>query len=183
MALGATGHRQSVTQGAPCTVCRHPRIAEIDADLSYGPTSGYTRTARIYQLKVDAVRRHKMNGHVTNQSLNKPVNIAVTPGSAPLSAVESLSATLHALNGIDTADMTPRELNLHTDLKRKVAVDLAKYQVAIDKEGPAQRELRALEEMVIAGDEALENYPEARAAVAHAISQWKARRSQEDEGS
>ncbi len=126
-----------MTAGAPCTVCKHPRVAEIDADLSFGPTSGYTRVSRIYQLHVDAVRRHKMNGHVTRQSLNKPpVSVAqsVPPTSmTPLSAVESLNATLQALNAVYTTDMSARELNIHTDLKRKVAVDLAKYQAYLNQ--------------------------------------------------
>lgn len=172
-----------MTVGAPCTVCAHPRRAEIDSDLSYGPTSGYARVAGTYALHKDAVRRHKVNGHVQKQAPAK----APAPSAAsftPLSAVESLSATLQALNEVDTAGMSPRELNIHVDLKRKVAVDLAKYQVAVDREGPAQKELRALEEMVIAGDEALERFPEARAAVAHAVAIWKARREAgEQEGS
>jgi hypothetical protein len=181
-----------MTGGAACTVCAHPRVAEIDADLSFGPTSGYTRIAGIYSLRKDAVRRHKMNGHVRPQGagassspLPPPPEGADLGSIMPKSAVEILSQTLDELSKVDTAGMSARELNVHVDLKRKVAVDLAKYQVAVDREGPAQKELRALEEMVIAGDEALERFPEARKAVADAVRDWKARREagEAEEGS
>lgn len=161
-----------MTGGASCTVCAHPRIAEIDADLSFGPTSGYTRIAGIYSLRKDAVRRHKLNGHVVLAKAAAPQ----APGAPPVSAVDSLSSALAALEAVETKDMTTREYTVHVDLKRKVAVDLAKYQVAVDREGPAQKELRALEEMVLAGDEALEKFPEARRAVGQAVAEWKARR-------
>lgn len=162
--------------GAQCTVCAHPRRAEIDADLSFGPTSGFTRVAGIYGLQKDAVRRHKVNGHVQRQSL-APQAAPPDPGEAAPSAVEVLAETLKQLSGVDVSGMSDRERNVHVDLKRRVAVDLAKYQVAVDREGPAQKELRALEEMVIAGDEALERFPDARAAVARAVAEWKARRA------
>jgi hypothetical protein len=172
----------------PCTVCRHPRIAEIDADLLDPVRSGYARIAGAYSLRKDAVRRHKLNGHVAG---SRPAAVArVVAGTgpsraeprgsgdgAPISAVESLSASLRDLEAVDTSVLAPRELTVHVDLKRKVAVDLAKYQVAVDREGPAVRELRALEGMVLAGDEALERFPEARRAVAAAVAEWKARRS------
>ena len=169
---------RAVVAGAACTVCAHPRIEEIDADLLDPVMSGYSRIARVYSLRKDAVRRHKVNGHV-----GSPVPVVDLPDAPEqpevivLSAVDVLKATLQELGQVDTAGMSPRELNVHVDLKRKVAVDLAKYQVAVDREGPAQRELRALEEMVIAGDEALEKFPEARRAVAQAVAEWKARRA------
>lgn len=171
-----------MTAGAACTVCAHSRVGEIDSDLLDPVLSGYSRIARAYSLRKDAVRRHKLNGHVGVPFVAPP------PGAPPgevivLSAVDVLKETLRELGQVSTEGMSPRELNVHVDLKRKVAVDLAKYQVAVDREGPAQRELRALEEMVTAGDEALERFPEARRAVAQAVADWKARRAAPEEGS
>jgi hypothetical protein len=170
-----------MTGGARCTVCDHPRIAEIDANLSDPPMSGYTKNARIFGLRTDAVRRHKMNGHVVKP---KPPSAPQEPKEVealPMSAVEVLSKTLKELNAVDSSELSGRELNIHIDLKRKVAVDLAKYQVAIDREGPAVKELRALEEMVLIGDEVLERFPEARRAISQAVAEWKARRTADED--
>ena len=172
-----------MTGGAQCTVCAHPRIAEIDANLSDPPMSGYTKNARIFSLRTDAVRRHKMNGHVVKPSLRVTPSQPTEDTSITMSAVEVLSKTLKELNAVDSSELSGRELNIHIDLKRKVAVDLAKYQVAVDREGPAVKELRALEEMVIVGDEVLERFPEARKAIAQAVAEWKARRDTGEEGS
>ena len=186
-----------MTAGAACTVCRHPRVAEIDADLRDPVRSGYTRIAGIYSLRKDAVRRHKQNGHMVplksasqsdatisarNSSLAPEVpgsGDLSAPGAPRRTAVEVLEAMLAAFDATDTSEFSPRELNVYNENKRRTAVDLAKYQVAIDREGPAQKELRALEEMVILMDEALERFPEAREAVAVATHAWKANREKE----
>lgn len=177
-----------MTAGAACTVCASPRRAEVDADLSDPVLSGYTRTAAAYGLRKDAVRRHKLNGHVRPQAPSPPARNSAPPPPPPgsgeepepdardLTAVQVLEKLLRTMNATATDDMSPRELNVHRDTQRRVAVDLAKYQVAIDREGPAERELRALEGMMIAGDEALEAFPDARAAVALAVKRWKALR-------
>ncbi len=177
-----------MTAGAPCTVCASPNVSLIDIDLQTPGKDGYLRVARTYQLQKDAVRRHKINGHVRAQPVaarNSTLTPPPDPGDLPRrSAVEVLEKMLHEMEQRDTTDFTPRELNVYSENKRRTAESLAKHQVAQDREGPAQRELRALEEMVNAGDEALEHFPEARAAVALAIKDWKARRGQEEkEGS
>ncbi len=124
------------------------------------------------------INKHVIQPKVPSVSVQ---NAPQSGSQVPLSAVESLNASLQALEAVDTSGFSPREMTVHTDLKRRVAVDLAKYQIAIDREGPAQKELRALEEMVIAGDEALEKFPEARRAVAQAVAEWKLRRAYQQE--
>ena len=187
-----------MTAGAACTVCASPSVASVDADLLDPVRSGYRRIAAAYGLRHDAVRRHKINGHIRAPSAAVVAaatvaarNSTLPPQSVPSSmddaprrtAVEVLEAMLHQMETMDTSEFSPRELNVYSENKRRTAESLAKHQVAQDREGPAQRELRALEEMVIAGDEALEQFPEARAAVALAIKQWKARRVDAPEGS
>lgn len=166
----------TVRGGQRCTVCAHPRVSEIDAQLSVPETSGYTRLASTYGLQKDAVRRHKASGHVRGVASGTS---AAVDAIGDLTAVEVLEQLQRTLQATDTAGMSPRELNIHRDTQRRVAVDLAKYQVAVDREGPAQRELRALEEMVEVMDTALEGFPEARRAVATATHEWKARRGRE----
>lgn len=167
----------SLTGGAACTVCSHPRVAEIDADLLV-PTNGYSKLSRVWGVHREALSRHKRSGHVVPGRATAPQTLA-PQGSGDedeATAVEVLEEILRSLRKTDTSSFSPREKNTYTEQVRRTAESLAKYQQAQDREGPAQRELRALEEMHNEALDALESFPEARKAVARAIAQWKQRR-------
>lgn len=175
----------SVTGGAACTVCSHPRVAEIDADLLV-PTNGYAKLSRVWGVHREALSRHKRSGHVVPQRAlapRQPQTLAPLGSGEdedPKTAVEVLEEILRDLRKTDTSGFTPREKNTYTEQVRRTAESLAKYQQAVDREGPAQKELRALEEMHNLALDELERFPEARRAVAGAVAAWKARRGQEE---
>ena len=117
--------RSPVTSGQACTVCASPHLHEVDADLQVPHLSGYARIAGLYGLRKDAVRRHKINGHVRpprppSPAPPPPAGVEDASGDAvghvvAATAVEVLEQLLRVLGETPTDGMSPRELNVHRD--------------------------------------------------------------------
>jgi hypothetical protein len=157
-------------------------VQAIDLDLLL-PTNGYTKLAGKYGLNREALSRHKRGGHVVPPQAGPPrapQSLGSGDGDADKTAVEVLEELLRALRSRDTSGFSPREVNVYTESVRRTAESLAKYQQTVDREGPAQRELRALEEMHNLMLDVLERHPDAKREVATEVRAWKARRGQEE---
>ncbi len=137
--------------GRPCTVCRHPNVAEINRRLLMG--EGSTVLLRAYGLKEMAILRHRKNhlgvsaltnddrarlqGGTKGRRQRKPVQVTPTPQSIAaaqqLLPAENLLANLQRV-GIDVRaiaqgalqDKLPALALNGFDHERKALVDLIK---------------------------------------------------------
>lgn len=70
----------------PCSVCAHPKLAEINQALRNG--TSLRKVARQYDLSKDAVSRHKRHVSLTLAELKDTIDSLPEPGTAELTATD-----------------------------------------------------------------------------------------------
>ena len=157
-------------QPTTCATCLSTRAIDIDRGLLAGRS--IADLARMSGVHYDSIKRHRANGHIAAPSTASQL----APREGPVDSVASLEDILAQLDATDVSQMSARDRTQVQEQRRKTAESLSRARPPMDQEGPAQRALAALQEMVGVQDEVLELHPEAREAVAAAWLEWKRRR-------
>lgn len=162
-------------RGSGCSVCRSPRVEEVDQHLSAGKP--VYATVKLYGVSKGAVNRHVSNGHVKPPAAygpEVPAGDPTTPGDLQdVDPVASLQQQLNQLSRQDLSKMSPAQIAGHHEQARRVAESLSRTRPPVDREGPATRALKAAEELLRIYGEVTERHPEVREEVRVALHEWR----------
>ncbi len=155
-----------------CTVCRSPRVADVDADVAAGKTR--PSIAAAYGLSIHALHRHVKGGHgiaVGGASPSRSVKGAT--------ALDRARAVVEAMEKIDATKLGAHAQSMHAAEYRRALELMAKLEAAATArsgatEGEWERKYREAKEHVQLVARVLRGFPEAERAVADA---YRARRS------
>jgi hypothetical protein len=149
-----------------CRACAHPQLAGLDAMIVAGKTN--SQVARTFGISHDSVDRHVRGGHVLGMPAQRWASMPATPASPPkpdASGVEVLREALDALRAMDPRSLSPAAQIDRIDAVRRTAEALAKAEPAPSPAGVRVEDVTGLREQVARWYVALEQYPEARAAM------------------
>ncbi len=154
-----------------CSVCQHPDVADIDAELVRG-ISPYQLEARHSALSHDAIRRHKGGGHIPNKLLKAQAVEEVTAADVLLADIATIrAAAFRALDKAEESEDTPNLLRAIREARENVRV-LGELHGRLNA-GTTVNILIAPQVQALILD-ALDRYPEARLAVAEALAEIEA---------
>ncbi len=103
--------------GRPCTVCQHPELAEIDAEL-VTKRDGYRVIALRWGVSRDALRRHQAAGHVSEALVQLGATKREQAASTVMGRVQALvETTEELLAGAKTAGSVVQALACIRELR------------------------------------------------------------------
>ncbi len=117
----------------PCSICNHPKRAEIDRAIASGAPN--RRIAAQYGVSENAIRRHKKNGHVAKKIAKAEEAKEIAEAKTLLEEVTSLKD--RALTILDNAeDEGTREACLALREVRGIIELMAKVTGELKGDGP-----------------------------------------------
>jgi hypothetical protein len=156
-----------MSKGPTCHTCSSPQVEAVDAAIAAHHLS-LRRIADLFGLKVDSVRRHKINGHVLGLDTGRMTSaVAPSVGSDDSTATMRREA-MSILRAIDPDRVGPGVLIARMNAIRLMVAD-------IDRAEPPDVSVGALEErpdfqeLIGKWFIALEKFPEAREAMLAAL--------------
>lgn len=151
------------TPGTGCTVCEHPDVASINADIGAQALSNRKIAAK-YGLDRGAIGRHEYKRHPGVPDTGRaPGGVTPPDGSSQLDRLKLIRSQLEDDMAARARAETSREL-------RQVNARIAEIEGTDRPKTLSVADVAGLPEQVAAWFRALEPYPEARAAMMEATT-------------
>lgn len=149
--------------GPPCSVCAHPRRAEIDADAR-----AQVRVAKKFHIAASTLQRHRANCTPSTPKATLPPPPHLTP-ERELESVETGMARFVQMMARAEAEELPKLVRGLQDLK-KIRDELMKKREVTEEQVLASRWWAEFKSRML---DALRPYPDAARALVQALAEPK----------
>lgn len=152
-----------------CTICEHAQRLNIEVEVRAGKTA--LATAAKYGISRQALGRHIRKGHVPPDPSLPSTSGAPSPpqGAALVSAEELLREAIVTLRAIDITTLSPSQKSGHIESFRRLAEALNGIAAPPAVDNHLRDALAAAEDNLRLISTVLEDFPEAKAALAAAL--------------